>query len=109
LLVHDIDREKTARYFHKIKLIDTLWPKATGTNSIDFLTMATTERFDSWTGYLIECLVKTIDSHGIKQMCVCERLEDARFLFSAGGQQGVFVAVFIAAAATSRKRYSKEQ
>jgi hypothetical protein len=42
-------------------------------------------------------------------MSVRDRLEDARVLFAAGRRQGAFVAVLIAAAATSRKQYSREE
>lgn len=42
-------------------------------------------------------------------MSVRNRLEDARVLFSAGRQQGAFAVVLIAAAATSRKRYPRDE
>lgn len=42
-------------------------------------------------------------------MSIRSRLEDATALFSAGRREGAFVQVLIAAAATSRKRYSKEK
>ena len=42
-------------------------------------------------------------------MSVRERLEDARVLFAAGRQQGAFVSVLIATAATSRKRYPRDE
>ena len=42
-------------------------------------------------------------------MSVRDRLEDARTLSAAGRRQGAFVAVLIAAAATSRKRYPRNE
>ena len=42
-------------------------------------------------------------------MSVRDRLEDARVLTVAGRQQGAFIQVLIAAAATSRKRYQKNE
>ena len=41
-------------------------------------------------------------------MTVRERLEDARILATAGQQEGAFIQVLIATAATSRKRYKQE-
>ena len=42
-------------------------------------------------------------------MSVRDRLEDARILTAAGRKQGAFIQVLIAAAATSRKRYPKNE
>ncbi|MBA4029896.1 MAG: hypothetical protein C0478_03215 [Planctomyces sp.] len=42
-------------------------------------------------------------------MSIRDRLEDARILFAANRVQGAFIQVLIAAAATSRKRYSKSE
>ena len=42
-------------------------------------------------------------------MSVRDRLEDARVLTQAGRIEGAFIQVLIAAAATSRKRYKKEE
>lgn len=42
-------------------------------------------------------------------MSIRDRLEDARILTSAGRQQGAFIQVLIAAAATSRKRYPRSE
>ena len=42
-------------------------------------------------------------------MSIRGRLEDARALLAAGRRQGAFIAVLIAAAATSRKRYPRNE
>lgn len=42
-------------------------------------------------------------------MSIRDRLEDARTLSTAGRQQGAFVAVLVATAATSRKRYPRNE
>lgn len=51
----------------------------------------------------------TTYTQGNTQMSARDRLEDARVLFSAGRQQGAFVAVLVAAAATARKRYPSDE